>query len=62
MERRRTAWPPGQAVVLGQLRDVQLHRAFASRDVIGQTKGILMHRRGISADEAFDQLRHTAQA
>ena len=50
-----------QAVVLGQLRDAQLHQALASRDVIGQAKGILMHRRGISADEAFDQLRRTSQ-
>ena len=50
-----------QAVVLGQLRDAQLHQALASRDVIGQAKGILMHRRGISADEAFDQLLRTSQ-
>jgi len=50
-----------QAVVLGQLREAQLHQALASRDVIGQAKGILMHRRGISADEAFDQLRRSSQ-
>jgi ANTAR domain/GAF domain len=50
-----------QAVVLGQLRAAQLHEALASRDVIGQAKGILMHRRGISADQAFDLLRRTSQ-
>jgi hypothetical protein len=50
-----------QAVVLGELRETQLHEALASRDVIGQAKGILMHLRGITADEAFDQLRRTSQ-
>jgi hypothetical protein len=50
-----------QAVVLGHLREAQLNQALASRDVIGQAKGILMHRRGISADEAFDQLRRASQ-
>jgi AmiR/NasT family two-component response regulator len=32
-----------------------------SRDVIGQAKGILMERRGLSADQAFDTLRRTSQ-
>jgi hypothetical protein len=50
-----------EAVVLGQLREAQFHQALASRDVIGQAKGILMQRRGISADEAFDQLRRSSQ-
>nr|WP_281376416.1 ANTAR domain-containing protein [Actinomycetospora corticicola] len=35
--------------------------AVRSRDVIGQAKGILMERRGLSADEAFDTLRRTSQ-
>ena len=39
----------------------QLGQALASRDLIGQAKGILMERRGISADEAFDILRRTSQ-
>lgn len=37
------------AVSTGELREAQLHRAIDSRDVIGQAKGVLMHRRGISA-------------
>ncbi|WP_155542702.1 GAF and ANTAR domain-containing protein [Amycolatopsis camponoti] len=43
------------------LREEQLRRAIDSRDVIGQAKGILMNRRGVSADEAFDILRRTSQ-
>jgi hypothetical protein len=50
-----------EAVRLAELREVQLRQAIDSRDVIGQAKGILMHRRGISADEAFDLLRRTSQ-
>jgi hypothetical protein len=40
----------------------QLHQALLSRDLIGQAKGILMERRGISADEAFDTLRRASQS
>ncbi|WP_020658949.1 ANTAR domain-containing protein [Amycolatopsis benzoatilytica] len=43
------------------LKAVHLQRAIDSRDLIGQAKGILMHRRGISADAAFDILRRTSQ-
>lgn len=43
------------------LKEVHLKRAVDSRDLIGQAKGILMNRRGISADEAFDILRRTSQ-
>jgi len=50
-----------EAVRLAELREVQLRRAIESRDVIGQAKGILMQRRGISADEAFDLLRRMSQ-
>ncbi|MFC0111479.1 ANTAR domain-containing response regulator [Kibdelosporangium aridum] len=50
-----------QAVQLAELRETNLRRAVDSRDIIGQAKGILMQRRGISADEAFDLLRRTSQ-
>jgi hypothetical protein len=50
-----------EAVRLAELREVQLRRALDTRDVIGQAKGILMQRRGISADEAFELLRRTSQ-
>jgi hypothetical protein len=46
---------------LADLNLAQLRRAIDSRDVIGQAKGILMNRQGISADEAFDLLRRTSQ-
>jgi hypothetical protein len=39
-----------------------LRQAISSRDVIGQAKGILMERRGITADEAFDVLRTASQS
>ncbi|MBN6038374.1 GAF and ANTAR domain-containing protein [Amycolatopsis sp. 195334CR] len=44
-----------------ELREAQLRRAIESRDVIGQAKGILMARRGCTAEEAFDVLRRTSQ-
>jgi GAF domain-containing protein len=43
------------------LQAAHLRRAIESRDVIGQAKGILMSRRGISADEAFQILRRVSQ-
>jgi hypothetical protein len=36
-------------------------RALASRDAIGQAKGILMQQRSMTADEAFQLLRETSQ-
>ncbi|MFC0111477.1 ANTAR domain-containing protein [Kibdelosporangium aridum] len=36
-------------------------KAIDSRDVIGQAKGILMARRGITAEKAFDELRRASQ-
>lgn len=45
-----------------ELEAAQLRAALATRDVIGQAKGILMERRGISADEAFDVLRRASQS
>lgn len=50
-----------EAVEMAELRQAQLRQALDTRDVIGQAKGILMTRRGISADEAFDLLRRTSQ-
>ena len=38
-----------------------LHKALASRDVIGQAKGILMERLRITPDDAFDVLRRASQ-
>ena len=38
-----------------------LEKALETRDIIGQAKGILMQRRGCTAEEAFDLLRHTSQ-
>jgi GAF domain-containing protein len=38
-----------------------LREALESRDVIGQAKGILMARRGCTADAAFDALRKVSQ-
>ena len=40
----------------------QLHDALDNRDVIGQAKGILMERHGISADAAFSVLARVSQA
>jgi hypothetical protein len=44
-----------------ELRDTQFQTALDSRDVIGQAKGILMERRGLPADQAFDVLRRASQ-
>lgn len=43
------------------IHDEQMEEALQSRDVIGQAKGILMAREGISADQAFDMLRRASQ-
>ncbi|WP_329048013.1 GAF and ANTAR domain-containing protein [Amycolatopsis sp. NBC_01488] len=50
-----------EAVLAAELESANLRRAVDSRDVIGQAKGILMQRRGITADEAFDVLRRASQ-
>lgn len=40
---------------------VSLQKALASRDVIGQAKGILMERLRVTPEEAFDLLRRSSQ-
>ena len=42
-------------------RDEQFKRALASRDVIGQAKGMIMERYGVDAVQAFDLLRRLSQ-
>jgi hypothetical protein len=56
-----TAVAAVQARTAAELRASQLRQALQSRDVIGQAKGVLMERRGLTADEAFDVLRRTSQ-
>ncbi|WP_310973086.1 MULTISPECIES: ANTAR domain-containing protein [unclassified Amycolatopsis] len=50
-----------RSVEVAELEQASLRRAIASRDVIGQAKGILMARQGLDADAAFDLLRRTSQ-
>jgi GAF domain-containing protein len=40
----------------------QMHDALGNRDVIGQAKGILMERHGVTADAAFSVLSRVSQA
>jgi GAF domain-containing protein len=40
----------------------QMHDALSNRDVIGQAKGILMERHGVTADGAFSVLSRVSQA
>jgi len=42
-------------------RDEQFKRALASRDVIGQAKGMIMERYGVDAVQAFSLLRKLSQ-
>jgi len=39
----------------------QLRHAVASREIIGEAKGIIMERQGCTRDEAFDVLRRASQ-
>ncbi|WP_098961165.1 ANTAR domain-containing protein [Pseudonocardia sp. N23] len=57
-----TALAATKATTAAELEVAQIKQALASRDVIGQAKGILMERRGISAAEAFDVLRSASQS
>lgn len=50
------------AIAWGMLRrDAQFRSALASRDVIGQAKGMLMERFGVNAVEAFELLKRLSQ-
>jgi len=41
--------------------NAQLQQALASREIIGEAKGIIMERQSCTRDEAFDILRRAAQ-
>ncbi len=57
-----TVFAAHAAVALrGARREEQFHDALRSRDVIGQAKGLLMAREGMTADEAFETLRKGSQ-
>ncbi|MDP9019239.1 MAG: GAF and ANTAR domain-containing protein [Actinomycetota bacterium] len=50
------------AVALSHARkEDQLEEAMKSRDVIGQAKGLLMARQGMTSDQAFEALRRASQ-
>jgi hypothetical protein len=46
---------------LQEQRAENLHLAMVSREIIGQAQGILMERERITADQAFQLLRHSSQ-
>ena len=49
-----------QTLEHARVRVDQLLEGYADREVIGQAKGILMEREGLSKDEAFQVLRRTS--
>jgi GAF domain-containing protein len=57
-----TALAATTACTAAELEAAQLRQAVKTRDVIGQAKGILMERRKVDADEAFDILRAASQS
>ncbi|WP_020500206.1 GAF and ANTAR domain-containing protein [Sciscionella marina] len=48
-------------VLAGAQESASLHRALATRDVIGQAKGILIERFDVDAETAFSMLVHSSQ-
>jgi hypothetical protein len=57
----RLALDAARAREAEDLRGAQLNEAMRSRELIGQAQGILMERERITADQAFDVLRHASQ-
>ena len=52
----------GPAVALAEVQQrTRMERALHNRDLIGQAKGILMHRHGVGAEAAFAMLRTHSQ-
>jgi hypothetical protein len=49
------------ALASAEVANAHLRQALETRDLIGQAKGILMARQGISSDQAFDILRRGSQ-
>lgn len=47
--------------LIGAAADTQFQTALSSRDLIGQAKGILMHREKLSGLQAFQLLANTSQ-
>jgi putative methionine-R-sulfoxide reductase with GAF domain len=47
--------------LMGATTETQLKSALASRDLIGQAKGLLMHRSGVDGLQAFQLLLHASQ-
>jgi AmiR/NasT family two-component response regulator len=61
-----TAAPPDAAPAVARIAELEvevehLRKALASRDVIGQAKGILMERFRVKAEEAFHLLVESSQ-
>ena len=52
--------PQGAALSLGTERFL-FRSALASRDLIGQAKGMIMERPHVDAVEAFEHLKHLSQ-
>lgn len=49
------------SIAEGEVLNDQLQDALRTRDAIGQAKGILMEREGVSAEGAFERLRERSQ-
>ncbi len=50
-----------EPATLPELQNARLRESVDSREMVGLVTGTLMHRRGISADEAFDLLHELSQ-
>jgi anti-anti-sigma regulatory factor len=55
------ATAPAEATALPELENARLRDPVDGREMVGLVTGTLMHRRGISADEAFDLLHDLSQ-